>query len=169
MKIRDFQCDDTQALLDIYVQSILAIDEGLYTAAQKRAWANELTDLKVWQERFIHTLPWVAVNGVGRPIGFIELRPHQYHDGTPKEHYGYIDCLFIHPDHQRQGIAQALFVTVMNEATSQNLKYVYVHTSKSAKAFFDKNGFEIIEVQLAKRQGEMLEHWLMMRTNKAAE
>ncbi|WP_421869709.1 GNAT family N-acetyltransferase [Motiliproteus sp.] len=154
MKIRNFRSTDSDEIADLFHRSVQAIDDAIYTPAQKQAWAPP-TDYAKWRERLQLSQPFVAVSN-DQIVGFIELRET-----------GYIDCLYVHPDHQHQGIATALLIHLCRVARQQGLKRLSVDASKVALPFFEHHGFEIVEAQELIRDGQRLQNYCMRSSRQS--
>ncbi len=50
--------------------------------------------------------------------------------------------MYVHKDFQRQGIAQRLLFEIETMAAKQNNTEIYSYVSKTAKSFFEKNGYK---------------------------
>lgn len=172
--IRQYQTEDAKHALAIFSQAILDIDQSQYSFAQKRAWLGAIgSDLKhnidnprqlaIWQQRLDKTKPLIATieNIV---IGFIEYLIDQDQYGQFKSGDAYVDCLYIHPKYQRQGVAQLLYYEVGLSLIKNNIANVWVHASKLAHPFFLKQGFEVVEPQAVKRHNVTLERYLMCKS-----
>jgi putative acetyltransferase len=131
MKIRHFKTSDAKDIADLFHRSVHAISTDVYSPEQLEAWSPSPPDYTMWTERLEKIRPFVAtIEGV--VIGFIELEPD-----------GHIDCLYVHPDYQGQGVAKTLFNYAKNVAIENGCQTMYVEASKIAKSFFLKMGFEI--------------------------
>lgn len=150
--IRDYQPQDSKALAKIFENAILAIDNRIYSTNQKQAWIGNHSD-EFWQHRFEKTLPFMAVIG-NRVVGFIEFG---FDDGI-----GEIDCFYIEPKFQQQGVGQALFEKVLSVAKGNNVYQINVSASHIAKPFFEKQGFKTVQKNSVERSGVILENWLMV-------
>lgn len=151
--IRDYQPQDSKALAKIFENAILAIDNRIYSTSQKQAWIGNHSD-EFWQHRFEKTLPFMAVIG-DRVVGFIEFG---FDDGI-----GEIDCFYIEPKFQQQGVGQALFEKVLEVAKLNDIKEIRVFASHIAKPFFAKQGFKVIRENSVVRSNVTLENWLMVK------
>ena len=151
--IRDYQPQDSKALVKIFENAILAIDNRIYSTSQKQAWIGNHSD-EFWQHRFEKTLPFMAVIG-DRVVGFIEFG---FDDGI-----GEIDCFYIEPKFQQQGVGQALFEKVLEVAKLNDIKEIRVFASHIAKPFFAKQGFKVIRENSVVRSNVTLENWLMVK------
>lgn len=151
--IRGYQPQDSKALAKIFENAILAIDNRIYSTSQKQAWIGNHSD-EFWQHRFEKTLPFMAVIG-DRVVGFIEFG---FDDGI-----GEIDCFYIEPKFQQQGVGQALFEKVLEVAKLNDIKEIRVFASHIAKPFFAKQGFKVIRENSVVRSNVTLENWLMVK------
>lgn len=152
MLIRNYQRQDSQVLATIFANAILAIDDSIYSPRQKQAWlGNHSADY--WQQRFEQTQPFVAViDGVA--VGFVEFG---FDNGI-----GEIDCFYIAPTFQQQGVGQALFEKVLSIAKENNVHHISVNASHIAKSFFEKQGFQTVQKNSVERSNIILENWLMI-------
>ena len=71
---------------------------------------------------------------------------------------GYLDRLYVHKDHQRQGIASAICDGL--ERSVGNIK-ITTHASITAKPFFESRGYKVIKEQRVERQGIFLINYVM--------
>jgi len=93
--------------------------------------------------------PFVAVQE-GAIVGFMTL-----------EASGHIDWTYTHPDHQRQGIATALYAHLEKEAQRRGTPRLYVEASKLARPFFAKHGFIVVRENQICRGTINLTNWTM--------
>ncbi|MBV7434086.1 GNAT family N-acetyltransferase [Cardiobacteriaceae bacterium TAE3-ERU3] len=149
LTIRPYHDKDAAILGDIFHRSIMAIDERLYNAKQKRAWAGNKT-LDFWQQRFAQTQPFVACLS-DQAAGFLELI---YKDA-------YIDCCYVDLEHQGKGIASALIRHAIDSAKVHNIDTLTVHASDVALPIFSRHGFTIIKRQQHETQDTLLANTLM--------
>ncbi|WP_230656743.1 GNAT family N-acetyltransferase [Psychrobacter sp. I-STPA10] len=179
--IRAYQPTDTNRLVDIFEQAILGIDEHIYSHKQKLAWCgvskasiildndkpNDKPEYDKWAQRFAMTQPLVTTDDNDVAIAFIEFLAHQNHLGEHVMGQGYIDCLYVHPDYQRQGVAQRLYqLGVAASAKQQRIHRIWVHASDVAKPFFSRQGFVCVAKQKVIHQSVELENWLMQKVIK---
>lgn len=188
--LRAYRSDDCEALATIFAVAIDAIEETVYSAAQKQAWrqvvTNAAAEIIFWKNRFATSRPWVAINEQDIPIGFIEVLYNRddiipaisatlVNSQSPSslsksinqayaESLAYIDMLYVHPNHQRQGIARALYEYGLAKCLALGTKEVWVHASLLARPFFAEQGFDDIEYEQVKRHGVTLERYLMKKS-----
>ena len=76
----------------------------------------------------------------------------------------YIDLLYVHNDYQGQGVAHKLYTSIENVAMQQGQSELKSDVSKTAKSFFEKVGFEVINEQIVIRKGVELTNFKMTKT-----
>ncbi|MDD7388557.1 MAG: GNAT family N-acetyltransferase [Lachnospiraceae bacterium] len=146
MQLRGYKTSDCEKLAELFFNSVHSINAKDYTEEQLNVWATGKVDLQEWDKSFQEHKTIVAVEG-GEIIGFGDM------DNT-----GYLDRLFVHKDHQREGIASAICDKL---EYSVNGKRISTHASITAKPFFEKRGyFAVIEQQVV-RSGVSLTNYLM--------
>lgn len=151
MKIIHYQPEQALALTNVFYRAVYAIDSSDYSDAQKAAWAPTPVNYQQWQQRFNRMKPYIALIK-DEVAGFIEL-----------ESNGHIDCLYVHPNYQRKGVASALLQYAINLAEHQQLKEVYVEASTTAKKLFLQHGFSVEQENTVIRNNEMLNNYAMRK------
>ncbi len=66
---------------------------------------------------------------------------------------GYLDRLYVHKDFQRQGIAAAIVDLLEADAKKLGLTHIFTDASLTARPFFERKGYQIIQTQTVERQG----------------
>lgn len=102
-------------------------------------------DLEKWNQSFQEHYSIVAIDD-GIIIGFGDI------DKT-----GYLDRLFVHKDYQKKGVATAICEKL--EQTTQGV--IVTHASITARPFFEKRGYKVIEEQQVERQDIVLRNFVM--------
>ena len=154
MIIRPFKTTDAKDIADLFHGAVHSISPNIYSTEQLEAWAPTPPDYSMWAKRVERTQPFVATIG-DIIVGFIEL-----------EADGHIDCLYVHRDYQRQGIANALFTYARKEAIKGGCKTLYVEASLLAKPFFEKRGFKVESENIVKRNHHELINYSMVSSLK---
>jgi len=149
MDIRLFNIADTSAMIDLFRRSIFEVACEFYSADQLNVWAPVNIDPEKWVERCLSRRTWLAWDGDSL-AGFTDL-----------EVDGHLDMLFVSPDYQRQGVAQQLYDCVLAQAKHYKNETIFVEASLSARGFFEKQGFEVIEQQEIHRGGQVLVNFKM--------
>lgn len=71
--------------------------------------------------------------------------------------------MYIHKDHQGQGIAHKLYSKIEMEAKLQGQPKLTSDVSKTARGFFESVGFKVITEQTVIRQGVELTNFQMLK------
>ncbi len=72
-----------------------------------------------------------------------------------------LDMMFVHPAHQRLGVATALLATVESVAREQGLSRLFTEASITARPFFERHGFRVIRQRTVHRRGQDLTNFAM--------
>lgn len=147
--LRRYRSSDCKAIADVFYAAVHAIDETDYSAAQLDAWANGHVDLEEWNKSFLCHFTVVA-EADGSIVGFGDI------DGA-----GYLDRLFVHPSHQRRGIASAI-CDALEESVPDAVSAITVNASVTARRFFERRGYAVVRRQEVCRNGEILVNYAMI-------
>lgn len=142
MIVRPYGPADLDALIDLFRESVRRIAIRDYTEAQVKAWAPDAVDRESWAARRASRPTWVAEID-GKVAGFTDLEPD-----------GHIDMMFVHPDHQGRGVANALLNHVESEAARLGLGRLHTEASVTARPFFEKKGFRLVVPQTVSLRGQ---------------
>ena len=149
LSIRPYRPDDLDAVIAIFLGAIRQVASRDYTPAQIDAWAQ--ADRGVWAVRRLSRPTWVAAIG-GAAAGFTDLEPD-----------GHLDMMFVHPAHQRIGVASALLATVEAAARAQGLARIFTEASLTARPFFARHGFSVAAARVVEKRGQMLRNFRMIK------
>lgn len=142
--------------------AINAIDDDVYSLAEKQAWSHSPRSSYHWHKRLSRSKTWLMIDdernveGVPLCCGFINLE-------TDFNTRGYIDSLYVHPDFQHQGIAAALFVQLQTWATTANIRDLSVDASKLSKPIFLSHGFRIHHRSYQEKRDQIIMGYLMSK------
>lgn len=146
MLLRKYCTEDCKEIAQLFYDTVHTVNAKDYDAAQLNAWATGTVDLESWNQSFLMHETVVAMED-GKIVGFGDM------DET-----GYLDRLYVHKDHQREGIAAAICDWLENAVLSQ----VYLtHASITAKPFFEKRGYNVVKAQLVERYGVKMRNYVM--------
>ncbi len=150
LRIRPYQKSDAAITLAIFLAAITTTAARDYTAEQLHAWARpEQRDLERWHHDMTQRRSFVAtVNG--EVAGFSDVAPD-----------GYIDMIFVAPEHQGQGVARRLLQTAESQAKEHGAKELWADVSITARPFFESQGFRVQREQHPIRQGVRLVNFRM--------
>ena len=146
MYIREYEPADCSEIAALFYQTVHEVNKQDYTSEQINAWATGKVDLAAWNQSFLEHYTLVAVEN-GKIAGFGDI------DET-----GYLDRLYVHKEHQREGIAAALCSRL--EAHVQG--NILTHASITARPFFQKRGYKVLKEQQVERQNVLLTNFVMV-------
>ena len=150
MLIRPATPSDIPAITALFKNTVLAIDRRDYTSEQLAAWASGGANLARWQKRV--TSQYFLVAASEKITGFGSMDKN-----------GHLDMLFVHHLHQRQGIAQLLLETLEKWARHQGIARITTEVSITAKPFFERNGYEVLQRQEQQIKNEILVNYIMQK------
>lgn len=151
MKILEYNSTYAAILACLFHDSVHAISLEVYSQEQVNAWAPTPPDLDFWEKRFQRTQPFIGLINQSA-AGFIELTGN-----------GYIDCLYVHPDFQRRGVATALHAHIEEKARVAGVSSLTVDASKVAKIFFLNRDFQQKRMNTVHRNGVTLVNFHMVK------
>jgi putative acetyltransferase len=133
--IRRATLTDLEPILDLFRTTVQQINAKDYSPAQVRAWVEAADKIEHWQEKIMQDYFLVAWKSETL-VGFCSL-----------QHSGYLDTLYIHPLHQREGIARALLALMEHQASQSPYEILITDASVTARPFFEKKGFRMVAEQ----------------------
>jgi putative acetyltransferase len=152
MKIRDYQTDDTQQIMDLFYETIHEINIQDYSQVQVVAWAPKETNYEEWKERLSSRITQVAEED-RMIIGFAEL-----------EDDGHIGCFYCHKDFIGRGIGSLLFKAVEARARKLGAIKLFAEVSITALPFFERKGFQVIKEQEVVVRGISMKNYAMEKS-----
>lgn len=149
MILRRYRPDDLEQAVSLFYETIHKICIRDYSEEQVRVWANAKERLLQNPGFFLSQYTIVAEEN-GIVIGYGNL------DDT-----GYLDHLYVHSDFQGMGAASAICRCLEAHAKASHLSRVTVHSSITAKPFFEHRGYRVIQEQQVEREGVFLTNYHM--------
>ena len=145
MVYRKYRPSDCEKIAELFYQTVHSVNQKDYTPEQLDAWASGQVDLEAWDRSFREHCTLVAEKD-GELIGFGDITTE-----------GYLDRLYVHRLHQRQGIAAALC-----DRLEQTVKgSIVTHASITARPFFEARGYRVVKQQQVERHGVLLTNFVM--------
>ena len=129
VEIRRAKKTDADNVRYLFRDTVLAINSKEYSKAEIDAWMDHYKNTQSWVYKIEDQHFYVAVADKN-VVGFASIT-----------NAGYLDFLYIHKDFQRAGIARKLLQEIEKTAAGLKLTSITVHSSKTAKAFFENRGF----------------------------
>lgn len=133
MQVRRYIPGEEEEIWQLYYDTTHNIIGKVYTKEQVERWAPHNKDMDEWKERLKNKNPFVVVED-DTIIGFAELEPD-----------GHIDYFYVHYKWQRKGVGSMLYNAIEEEAINQKIPHLFAEVNVSAKEFFLKQGFEVLE------------------------
>lgn len=133
------------SLFSTVIQTVCTAD---YSAQQLAAWAASSRDSARWHRLLAETEVVLAVSPDGRLAGFAALK-----------HPSHIEMMYAGKDFQRSGAATALMRHLLGKARHP----VTAHVSRTARPFFEKHGFRVVEALFPERNGIVIPNFSMRK------
>lgn len=146
MIIRTYKSSDCRELLQLFYDTVHAVNAKDYTEEQLNVWATGKEDFDEWNQSLLEHFTVVAVADY-RIVGFGDI------DQT-----GYLDRLYIHKNYQGKGIATEICDKLEKAVQTDKIS---VHASITAKPFFIGRGYKVIKEQQVERNNIMLTNYRM--------
>ncbi len=154
MRIRVFQSADINQMVSLFYETVHAVNARDYTKEQLNAWApKDEMDAKLinWKDSFVRNITYIAETN-DEIVGFSDMTRN-----------GYLDRLFVHKNFQGRGIATELINKLETEARKIGLTKMETEASITAKPFFERRGYQVIEPQTVERKDITLVNFKMSK------
>ena len=155
--IIDFTHGYAKQVSELYHSAVQQINHPRYPQAKLDAWSAAPRSTKFWQLRYQRNRAWLALNHQQQLVGFISVETHF-------KHRGYIDCLYVAPDCQHQGIASALLNQLVKWTEKQHYSHLSVDASYLSKALFEKRGFSLKQISYQQKRGQTFTGFYMQKS-----
>lgn len=149
MILRRYRPSDIEDITALFFRSVREGTAGEYTEEQRCAWAPTLPDAARWDREFRARCTAVAEEK-GMIVGFGDIV-------TDGESAGYLDRLYVHAEHLREGIGTALCDFLESSAEGP----ITVRASLTAQPFFTRRGYAVLSAVTVRRRGIPLRCFLM--------
>lgn len=133
--LRAAVAEDLKQLQTLFVETINEVCRDDYNHEQLRVWTSAITNDARWLEKIKSQYFLVALHN-DEVVGFGSL-----------ENGDYLDFMYVHKDYQRQGIAEKIFQSLELKAKQYHNSILKSDVSKTAKPFFERQGFNVVEAQ----------------------
>lgn len=142
--IETYQDGIEDDLWQIFYTAIHQVCARDYSRAELDAWAPEDFDRRIFVRKMQTLKPYFATIG-NAIVGYADL-----------QYDGYIDHFFVHGEHQRKGVGNALMERILQDG--RDLPRLYSNVSNTAKPFFKRYGFNAVKKQCIEMRGQHLEN-----------
>ena len=154
MNLRQITTKDQLELKKVYFDSIISIDESIYTKEQKRAWASQAWDNKNFAISINEGKGWL-VNIGGKTIAFAIRYPNNK-----------IALLYCKGNSQRKGYGTKLLQKIEKEAIKEGLPFLSTEASLISYKLFLKNSWKIIRKEKIIIKNITFERYKMIKNFK---
>lgn len=151
IKIRKAFAEDADTVRELFRDTIVSVNRKDYDDEQIRVWSDGSKDKDAWVRKISEQNFFVAQNGA-KTVGFSSITDE-----------GYIDFMFTHKDHQKQGIASVMLEHLETVAKENHLEKVWAHVSITARCFFTRRGFEITKQFVTECNGVKFDDCIMTK------
>lgn len=151
MIFRKGQLEDLQSMQQLFVDTIKNSCQADYNEEQIEVWTASIENTPRWLAIITQQIVVVAEDK-GKIVGFASL-----------DNGNYIDLMYVHHAHQRQGIAQQLYKELATTALEAGHTQLYSDISKTARPFFESIGFKVVTEQTVIRKGITLNNFKMVK------
>ncbi|SUP49755.1 acetyltransferase [Vibrio metschnikovii] len=149
IEIRKYQESDALDLWAIFYHTVHNVNLRDYSQAQVEAWAPDGFSSEIWQRKMNLLSPFVAEID-GKIVGYSDLQEN-----------GLIDHFFCHHEHQGQGVGRQLMEHVLRMGELQGITRFYSEVSITARPFYERFGFNVIQEQTIEVRGQKLCNFVM--------
>lgn len=152
-KIRALEEKDILEMQELYRSTVLNINIKDYTYEEVEDWASCGDNLERWKELISFNYYIGAFDKQNRLVGFSSMNKN-----------GYLHSMFVHKDCQCKGIATQLLSAVEKIAKEYGVKEIKSEVSFTARAFFEKHGYQVERIQKRKANKLKLTNFVMYKT-----
>ena len=155
MKLRCGTPQDLEAVLNLFVRSIREVACADYTEPQLDAWAASAENRDRWRAMLAGEtgLRFFLAEQDGVLCGF----------GSFLRSEELLDHLYVSPDYQRRGAAALLAGQIETLARQEGCTALYTEASLTARGFFERRGYQVLQRQQVDRQGQLLTNFAMQK------
>ncbi|NKF06600.1 GNAT family N-acetyltransferase [Clostridium gasigenes] len=151
MNTRMYQSEDCKEIIELFYNTVHSVNAKDYNEAQLDMWASKDIDICEWDKSLSEHYS-VVIEEDSSIIGFGDLDIN-----------GYFDRLFVHKDYQGGGVATTIVDEIEKYAQENKVEIITTHSSITAKPFFEKQGYKVVEEQVVERKGQVLTNYVMKK------
>ena len=144
--------NDLDAITFLFRHTIQTTASKDYSAQEIASWSEGAKNTDNWHKR-IDTHYFLLAKVENKLVGMASL------DKT-----GYLDVIYIHPQHQGHGLASTLLLKMEEKALEYGHNRITSEVSITAKPFFLHKGYSIVKPQLVLCRGVVLRNYNVKKT-----
>lgn len=138
-------------MMELFYNTVHEVADKDYNQQQLNRWAPLQPDVVAWTQRLNNNLCKVAILD-DVVVGFAELTSE-----------GHVDTMYVHKDHQREGVAGILLNALMQVAAARKYNMLTTEASITAKPFFEKFNFKVTRVKKKLYNGKEFINYEMIK------
>lgn len=148
MEIRAYQESDCQETIQLFRETVIAINSKDYTDSQISVWAGDekIMESAEWNESLLANKS-IVMTSDNQLVGFADMASS-----------GYLDRLYVHKKYQGLGIARKLVKEL--ERLVDSATYT-THASITARSFFERMGYRVVKENDVRIGNEVLRNYIM--------
>lgn len=134
--IRKAVIEDIAEIKELFQNTVLSVNRTHYTQEEVEDWASCGNNMDKWTNLISSYYFIVVLNQESGITGFACINPD-----------GYLYSMFVDKDFQRQGIASMLLDDIECYARCHRITEIRAEVSLTARPFFEKRGYQVVEEQ----------------------
>ncbi len=150
MRIRKATLADAAELARLHKATIRSVNKKDYSPQEIEVWSKR-TSAQRFRSAHSLAIRYVAVDN-GKIVGFSDFK---------KEHPETFWGLYVHKDHIGKGIGSRLMKKMEEVARKMGAKKFVLSATKTAKAFYEKQGFTVIKKSKHPIENQKLDVYVM--------
>jgi putative acetyltransferase len=149
--IRQATQNDLDAIIQLFRATVEVINAKDYSAEQITVWKGGASKKERWLKKFSEQYFLIAEID-NRLAGFGSIT-----------HDGYLDFMYVSKDHQGRGVASEIYHSLEKFAIENGISEIVSDVSITAKPFFEKKEFEVLQEQQVDIDGVKLINYKMQK------
>lgn len=134
LTIRRARHQDAEQIITAHVRSIREVCGKDYKPEEIEAWAGRKFKASLWCQAMDRDHVWVAENSL-KVVGYGHL-------AIMSESVGEVMGLYLAPEAIGFGMGKKMFALIHREAVKHGVKKLQLHSTKTAKSFYQALGFK---------------------------
>lgn len=152
MRIRKARLADSAEIARLHRATIRAINANDYSPAEIKEWSGR-SSAKRFRSSHGKAFRYVAVEGE-KIVGFADFNKE-----NPENYWG----LYVHKDFLGRGIGSRLMKKMEEAAKKMGAKKFVLSATKTAKAFYEKQGFKVNKKSKHPVEDQKLDVYVMIK------
>jgi putative acetyltransferase len=152
IQIQKATTEDIDQIRLLFFETINYVTAKDYDSSQIETWSAGYSDISSWRKKLSEQYFVVAKINTD-VVGFASITPE-----------GCLDYMYVHKNHQREGIASRLLSAIEKYAVEKGVVEIWSDVSITAKPFFLSKGFKISKTYLKELRGVHFPNTIMTKS-----